>query len=368
MAFLDATQAFDRANYFYHHLSDCSREAEGKGRRMQGLEGVKYPVAWCCRGSVYRQELIREAKRCPVPESQAMVCLRCGVVGGDPLSLRPAPEVIMSLPYDNRADLWSLGTIVFQCLTGKAPFQAPNPQALKQFYEKSPSTLRPKIPSGTSHNLSDLLSSLLKRDSKDRITLDKLRSHPFLEPSRVRAAPLGKMDQNVEVQPFPFPAGSPTTPPSPTAKGTPKNAAAGATVKGVSSPCRERAVNRYSSELARASPQRVPPVPQSPSRTPRASPSSGSSPPSSGTPTRPIEEDFVFVSRAEGRSAALQACSSSPVAMGRGSPIHFGRATPPYSPSGSPGSIGAIGGHPSPSSSRPPSFIMDPVPVPSQVR
>lgn len=34
-----------------------------------------------------------------------------------------APEVIMSKAYDAKADLWSLGTIVYQCLTGKAPFQ-----------------------------------------------------------------------------------------------------------------------------------------------------------------------------------------------------------------------------------------------------
>ena len=34
------------------------------------------------------------------------------------------PEVIMSLQYDAKADLWSIGTIVFQSLTGKAPFQA----------------------------------------------------------------------------------------------------------------------------------------------------------------------------------------------------------------------------------------------------
>lgn len=34
-----------------------------------------------------------------------------------------APEVIMSQSYDAKADLWSIGTIVFQCLTGKAPFQ-----------------------------------------------------------------------------------------------------------------------------------------------------------------------------------------------------------------------------------------------------
>jgi serine/threonine-protein kinase ULK/ATG1 len=54
-----------------------------------------------------------------------------------------APEVIMSLQYDAKADLWSLGTIVFQCLTGKAPFQAQTPQALKHFYEKN-ANLAPK--------------------------------------------------------------------------------------------------------------------------------------------------------------------------------------------------------------------------------
>lgn len=74
-----------------------------------------------------------------------------------------APEVIMSLQYDAKAgelnetakverkknsfclllDLWSLGTIVFQCLTGKAPFQAHTPQELKNFYEKN-ANLAPK--------------------------------------------------------------------------------------------------------------------------------------------------------------------------------------------------------------------------------
>lgn len=60
---------------------------------------------------------------------------------GSPMYM--APEVIMSLQYDAKADLWSLGTIVFQCLTGKAPFQAHTPHALKLFYEKN-ANLGPK--------------------------------------------------------------------------------------------------------------------------------------------------------------------------------------------------------------------------------
>lgn len=53
---------------------------------------------------------------------------------GSPLYM--APEVIMSHHYDKKADLWSIGTIAYQCLTGKAPFTADSPQALKNFYEK----------------------------------------------------------------------------------------------------------------------------------------------------------------------------------------------------------------------------------------
>jgi serine/threonine-protein kinase ULK/ATG1 len=49
-----------------------------------------------------------------------------------------APEVLMGLRYDAKADLWSLGTIVFQCLSGKFPFQAQDWQQLRMFYEKNP--------------------------------------------------------------------------------------------------------------------------------------------------------------------------------------------------------------------------------------
>ncbi|KAK2103003.1 hypothetical protein P7K49_020670 [Saguinus oedipus] len=52
--------------------------------------------------------------------------LRSGCCGGLTLSwvlVPQAPEVIMSQHYDGKADLWSIGTIVYQCLTGKAPFQ-----------------------------------------------------------------------------------------------------------------------------------------------------------------------------------------------------------------------------------------------------
>uniref|UniRef100_A0A6B2EHJ6 Putative serine/threonine-protein kinase unc-51-like isoform x3 n=1 Tax=Phlebotomus kandelakii TaxID=1109342 RepID=A0A6B2EHJ6_9DIPT len=97
---------------------------------------------------------------------------------GSPMYM--APEVIMSLQYDAKADLWSLGTIVFQCLTGKAPFQAQTPQELRNFYEKNDG-LAPKIPAGTTPELTDLLMGLLRRNAKDRMSFDRFFNHPFLQ-------------------------------------------------------------------------------------------------------------------------------------------------------------------------------------------
>ncbi|XP_028273496.1 serine/threonine-protein kinase ULK1 isoform X4 [Parambassis ranga] len=99
---------------------------------------------------------------------------------GSPMYM--APEVIMSQNYDAKADLWSIGTIVFQCLTGKAPFQASSPQDLRLFYEKN-KNLSPNIPRETSSHLRHLLLGLLQRNHKDRMDFDEFFGHPFLEAS-----------------------------------------------------------------------------------------------------------------------------------------------------------------------------------------
>uniref|UniRef100_A0A8C3VH94 non-specific serine/threonine protein kinase n=1 Tax=Catharus ustulatus TaxID=91951 RepID=A0A8C3VH94_CATUS len=90
---------------------------------------------------------------------------------GSPMYM--APEVIMSQHYDAKADLWSIGTIIYQCLTGKAPFQASSPQDLRLFYEKN-KMLMPNIPRETSSHLRQLLLGLLQRNHKDRMDFGKI--------------------------------------------------------------------------------------------------------------------------------------------------------------------------------------------------
>ncbi|XP_071558427.1 serine/threonine-protein kinase unc-51 isoform X2 [Temnothorax nylanderi] len=105
---------------------------------------------------------------------------------GSPMYM--APEVIMSLQYDAKADLWSVGTILYQCLTGKAPHPANNPHALKSIYENTVN-LVPSIPPGTSPELTNLLMGLLRREATDRMDFDQFFGHPFLTGVRESPSP-----------------------------------------------------------------------------------------------------------------------------------------------------------------------------------
>uniref|UniRef100_A0A8C9G8U8 non-specific serine/threonine protein kinase n=1 Tax=Pavo cristatus TaxID=9049 RepID=A0A8C9G8U8_PAVCR len=96
---------------------------------------------------------------------------------GSPMYM--APEVIMSQHYDAKADLWSIGTVIYQCLVGKPPFQANSPQDLRMFYEKN-RNLIPSIPRETSTYLADLLLGLLQRNQKDRMDFGMFLTPPSL--------------------------------------------------------------------------------------------------------------------------------------------------------------------------------------------
>lgn len=130
---------------------------------------------------------------------------------GSPMYM--APEVIMSLQYDAKADLWSIGTIVFQCLTGKAPFQATTPQALKLFYEKN-ANLQPLIPFGTSQDLIELLMGLLKRNARERMNFETFFNHKFLKRPQSQSPIQGEL-------PLPIYGSPPTTTKVPLRPATP---------------------------------------------------------------------------------------------------------------------------------------------------
>jgi len=73
-----------------------------------------------------------------------------GTVVGTPTHM--APEQLMGLPADGRADLWAAGVILYEMLTGVSPFLAETPAAVMhnvlQSQPAAPSTLNPALPRG----------------------------------------------------------------------------------------------------------------------------------------------------------------------------------------------------------------------------
>jgi hypothetical protein len=90
-----------------------------------------------------------------------------GVVAGTPEYM--APEQARAEPVDHRADLFSLGSVLYACGSGVPPFRGPSTVAiLHQVSEEVPTPLRlvnPDVPSW----LEALVDRLLAKDPRDRI-------------------------------------------------------------------------------------------------------------------------------------------------------------------------------------------------------
>ncbi|KAK8711409.1 hypothetical protein V6N13_146691 [Hibiscus sabdariffa] len=98
---------------------------------------------------------------------------------GSPLYM--APEIIQNKKYDAKADLWSVGAILFQLVTGKPPFDGNNHL---QLFENILRSTKLQFPEGAVHELHpdcvDLCRSLLRHNPVERLTFREFFKHKFL--------------------------------------------------------------------------------------------------------------------------------------------------------------------------------------------
>lgn len=133
------------------------------------------------------------------PENSTMT--KTGIVMGTPQYM--APEQAVGLELDGRSDLYSLGVILYEMLTGTQPFSAENPMQLmlKHINEvpELPSKRNPKA--GISPELEALVMKALKKEPKNRQQsvlefLKELRTAvKGGRESRVRTRVISKVDE-----------------------------------------------------------------------------------------------------------------------------------------------------------------------------
>ncbi|KAK9714168.1 hypothetical protein RND81_06G076200 [Saponaria officinalis] len=98
---------------------------------------------------------------------------------GSPLYM--APEIMQLQKYDAKADLWSVGTILYQLVTGKTPFTGNNQIQLLQNIIKATELRFPPDLNDLSSECVDLCQKLLRRNPVERLTFDEFFNHPFLQ-------------------------------------------------------------------------------------------------------------------------------------------------------------------------------------------
>lgn len=86
------------------------------------------------------------------------------------------PELVESKYYDNKVDLWCLGVLCYEFCSGHPPFEA---KAQKETYQKI-KNVSYKFPSYFSYEVKDLISRLLQKNPELRMSIDQVRSHPWI--------------------------------------------------------------------------------------------------------------------------------------------------------------------------------------------
>ncbi|XP_054780543.1 serine/threonine-protein kinase ATG1a isoform X2 [Prosopis cineraria] len=102
---------------------------------------------------------------------------------GSPLYM--APEIIQNQKYDAKADLWSVGAILFQLVTGRPPFDGNNQLQLFQNILTSTELQFPQESLNELHpDCLDLCRSLLRLNPVERLTFKEFFGHNFLKEPR----------------------------------------------------------------------------------------------------------------------------------------------------------------------------------------
>lgn len=89
-----------------------------------------------------------------------------------------APEILKGHQYDSKVDVWSLGTIFYEMLTGFTPFTGTSKDDLKKNLENG----NYRLPKSIKISLEglDFMNCCLQHNPNDRLSWEELLKHQYL--------------------------------------------------------------------------------------------------------------------------------------------------------------------------------------------
>ena len=141
--------------YYLHHMKPIIIHRDIKPENVllgEGLVAKLTDFGW----SNYMQE----------DEKRQTVC-------GTPIYL--APEIIKEEGHDEKVDIWCIGVLLFELITGNVPFQGNDIDTLKENILH----LRISWPKDINIDAKNLIKKILKLDPNSRISLEEMLKNPF---------------------------------------------------------------------------------------------------------------------------------------------------------------------------------------------
>lgn len=90
-----------------------------------------------------------------------------------------APEVLTGKRYNEKVDIWSMGTIIFQLITGYVPFEGKNPVQVLQNILRGTYSFPQEI--AISNNCKSIINNLLQANPEKRYNWKQFFEHPFIK-------------------------------------------------------------------------------------------------------------------------------------------------------------------------------------------